>query len=91
MRAIGRDPKDNLAITHNAICSDHFTSDSYLHVDDKKVLKKSALPSVNLKPVKRTYHEYRSDVGLDVGTACLDVCQPSTSRTPMFSEAHQES
>ncbi|KAJ8954707.1 hypothetical protein NQ318_011400 [Aromia moschata] len=27
MQAIGRDPKENLSITHNAICSDHFTQD----------------------------------------------------------------
>ncbi|KAJ8951643.1 hypothetical protein NQ318_012314, partial [Aromia moschata] len=59
MKAIGRDPKENLSITHNAICSDHFTQDSHIYVDDKRVLKKFALLSVNLKPVKRTSHEYR--------------------------------
>ncbi|KAJ8935893.1 hypothetical protein NQ318_016226 [Aromia moschata] len=41
MQAIGRDPKENLSITHNAICSDHFTQDSHIYVDDKRVLKKS--------------------------------------------------
>ncbi|KAJ8946437.1 hypothetical protein NQ318_014424 [Aromia moschata] len=40
MQAIGRDPKENLSITHNAICSDHFTQDSHIYVDDKRVLKK---------------------------------------------------
>ncbi|KAJ8941234.1 hypothetical protein NQ318_015666 [Aromia moschata] len=36
MQAIGRDPKENLSITHNAICSDHFTQDSHIYVDDKR-------------------------------------------------------
>ncbi|KAJ8951634.1 hypothetical protein NQ318_012304 [Aromia moschata] len=65
MQAIGRDPKENLSITHNAICSDHFTQDSHIYVDDKRVLKKFGLLSVNLKPVKRTSHEYRHQPTID--------------------------
>ncbi|KAJ8937195.1 hypothetical protein NQ318_005961 [Aromia moschata] len=38
MQAIGRDPKENLSITHNAICSDHFTQDSHIYVDDKRFI-----------------------------------------------------
>ncbi|KAJ8953800.1 hypothetical protein NQ318_006647 [Aromia moschata] len=80
MQAIGRDPKENLSITHNAICSDHFTQDSHIYVDDKRVLKKFALLSVNLKPVKRTSHEYRSDGStLQEGGIDLDISPPSTS------------
>ncbi|KAJ8949853.1 hypothetical protein NQ318_010487 [Aromia moschata] len=80
MQAIGRDPQENLSITHNAICSDHFTQDSHIYVDDKRVLKKFGLLSVNLKPVKRTSHEYRSDGStLQEGGIDLDISRPSTS------------
>ncbi|KAJ8940668.1 hypothetical protein NQ318_017717 [Aromia moschata] len=81
MQAIGRDPQENLSITHNAICSDHFTQDSHIYVDDKRVLKKFGLLSVNLKPVKRTSHEYRSDGStLQEGGIDLDISRPSTSK-----------
>ncbi|KAJ8932087.1 hypothetical protein NQ318_002838 [Aromia moschata] len=92
MRAIGRDPKENLSVTHNTICSDHFTQDSYIYVDDKKVLKKFALPSVNLKPVKRTSHEYRSDGStLQEGGIDLDISQPSTSFVTKVSKEFRKS
>ncbi|KAJ8947623.1 hypothetical protein NQ318_002635 [Aromia moschata] len=80
IQAIGRDPKENLSITHKAICSDHFTQDSHIYVDDKRVLKKCALLTVNLKPVKRTSHEYRSDGStLQESGIDLDLSRPSTS------------
>ncbi|KAJ8943339.1 hypothetical protein NQ318_000554, partial [Aromia moschata] len=80
MQAIGRDPKENLSITHKAICSDHFTQDSHIHVNDKRVLKKCALLTVNLKPVKRTSHEYRTDGStLQESGIDLDLSRPSTS------------
>ncbi|KAJ8941168.1 hypothetical protein NQ318_010872 [Aromia moschata] len=41
MQAIGRDPKENLSITHNAICSDHFTQDS--HISDGSTLQEGGI------------------------------------------------
>ncbi|KAJ8944411.1 hypothetical protein NQ318_023184 [Aromia moschata] len=58
MQAIGRDPKENLSITQMLFVQ-IILHKIHIYIDDKRVLKKFGLLSVNLKPVKRTSHEYR--------------------------------
>ncbi|KAJ8969844.1 hypothetical protein NQ317_017464 [Molorchus minor] len=79
MIALGRNPvSDKVAVNHNCICSDHFTPDSYTLVNGQKRLKKSAVPTLLLKPKKKflnvdknIYERYRTRLTICIRSSCL--------------------
>lgn len=60
MRAIGRNPVTDKVTNNNVICSEHFSRDSFLYIDNRKVLKKSAIPTLKLRPEKNTHSKRTS-------------------------------
>ncbi|KAJ8939357.1 hypothetical protein NQ318_012038 [Aromia moschata] len=65
IQAIGRDPKENLSITHKTICSDHFTQDSHIYVDDKRVLKNLSLFGSTLQELNHISSKKKGNMSTD--------------------------
>uniref|UniRef100_A0A1Y1K167 THAP-type domain-containing protein n=1 Tax=Photinus pyralis TaxID=7054 RepID=A0A1Y1K167_PHOPY len=53
LRAIGRDI--NYLIVHERVCSEHFTKDVIIKEGSKRLLKKGAIPSLNI-PLPHNIH-----------------------------------